>query len=438
MHSPFHTEAPEKVREVPAVAPAKAHHGEGPRGILLTVLFFALIALLVFGCYQVFMDPAAHYPYATVDRGEAQQPVAGGETTEPSAPATDPAATTTQAMLQPVTAIAANTGATGTDVAGWDTVVATFGDHQLTNQEYIYYYWDCFFKLYESYGSSLYSMLNLTVPFDQQSLDGVQTWNDYLGQMAVYTWQQTTILCETAAAEGFTLSAEDEDYLDQSLEALNSYAQQLGYATPDEYLCTLFDPCADLESYSRYNRDLILAGNYADSIYKTFYDANYDPNAKVSYCIDIRHILIQAEDAANAESMAAAKVRAEELYAQWQENPTEENFIAMAGEHTQDPGSQSTGGLYEDVYPGQMVTNFNDWCFDENRQPGDHGIVETEYGYHIMYFVGDSETVYSDENSMVAQQLYTEKLNELFNVEEAVFNIADAVFTEKPAKPAAQ
>ena len=33
-----------------------------------------------------------------------------------------------------------------------------------------------------------------------------------------------------------------------------------------------------------------------------------------------------------------------------------------------------------------MVTEFNDWCFDESRQPGDTGIVETSYGVHVMYF----------------------------------------------------
>ena len=37
-----------------------------------------------------------------------------------------------------------------------------------------------------------------------------------------------------------------------------------------------------------------------------------------------------------------------------------------------------------------MVGAFNDWCFDEARFPGDSGIIETEYGYHIMYFVGDN------------------------------------------------
>ena len=37
-----------------------------------------------------------------------------------------------------------------------------------------------------------------------------------------------------------------------------------------------------------------------------------------------------------------------------------------------------------------MVQSFDDWCFDEARFPGDSGIIESEYGYHIMYFVGDN------------------------------------------------
>ena len=51
------------------------------------------------------------------------------------------------------------------------------------------------------------------------------------------------------------------------------------------------------------------------------------------------------------------------------------------------------GGLYTDVYPGQMVAEFNNWCFDESRQVGDTGVVKTDYGYHVMYFV-DSHSVW--------------------------------------------
>ena len=43
-----------------------------------------------------------------------------------------------------------------------------------------------------------------------------------------------------------------------------------------------------------------------------------------------------------------------------------------------------------------MVTAFNDWCFDAARATGDTAIVETEYGCHVMYFVGNSGMTYRD------------------------------------------
>ena len=64
--------------------------------------------------------------------------------------------------------------------------------------------------------------------------------------------------------------------------------------------------------------------------------------------------------------------------------------------HQMDPGSKENGGLYENVYPGQTVTAFNDWCFDAARVSGDTAIVETEYGCHVMYFVGNSDMTYRD------------------------------------------
>ena len=62
----------------------------------------------------------------------------------------------------------------------------------------------------------------------------------------------------------------------------------------------------------------------------------------------------------------------------------------MAVEHSTDPGSNYNGGLYTQVYQGQMVAAFNDWCFDSARKVGDTGIVETPYGYHVMYYSNDN------------------------------------------------
>ena len=45
----------------------------------------------------------------------------------------------------------------------------------------------------------------------------------------------------------------------------------------------------------------------------------------------------------------------------------------------------------------QYVAEFEDWAFAEGnyageaRKTGDVGIIETEYGYHVMYFVGQAD-----------------------------------------------
>ena len=129
---------------------------------------------------------------------------------------------------------------------------------------------------------------------------------------------------------------------------------------------------------------------------------------------NVRHILVNFEggtsDPATGittysdDEKAAAKTAAEEILNQWNSGEaTEASFAGLAAEKTGDTASAANGGLYENVYPGQMVANFNDWCFAEDRAAGDTGIVETEYGYHVMYFVGDSEELYRDH--MIRQEL---------------------------------
>ncbi len=137
------------------------------------------------------------------------------------------------------------------------------------------------------------------------------------------------------------------------------------------------------------------------------------PAPDTSKGVDVRHILVKfdntTDDNGNAveltdEQKQTYYARAEELYNKYLENPTEDNFAALATENTDDTGSKETGGLYESVYPGDMVEEFNDWIFDESRQTGDTDIIETTYGYHIMYFVGhnDTEKWYSDCKDAIA------------------------------------
>ena len=122
--------------------------------------------------------------------------------------------------------------------------------------------------------------------------------------------------------------------------------------------------------------------------------------------VNVRHILVKFEGGTtdsttgtttySDEEKEAAKQKAEEILDEWMSgDATEDSFAALANEKSDD-GDGTTGGLYENVYPGQMVSSFNDWCFDASRQSGNTGIIESEYGYHVMYFVGKSSTTYRD------------------------------------------
>ncbi len=108
--------------------------------------------------------------------------------------------------------------------------------------------------------------------------------------------------------------------------------------------------------------------------------------------VNVRHILVTAASDADEETKKAAKEKAEGYLKEFNDGAkTEEAFGEIAKSHSEDTGSASNGGLYENVTKGQMVPAFNDWIFDPARQPGDTGVVETDYGYHVMYFVGQGE-----------------------------------------------
>ena len=153
--------------------------------------------------------------------------------------------------------------------------------------------------------------------------------------------------------------------------------------------------------------------------YAVFYTGSNDNTMNLA---NVRHILVAFEGGTTDETTgvttysdeekAAAKTSAEEILAEWEAgDATEESFAELA--NTKSADSDGTdGGLYENVYPGQMVTNFNDWCFDESRKAGDTGIVESEYGYHVMFYSGDSELNYRDYQ--ITTQLRNADLNEWY------------------------
>lgn len=325
-----------------------------------------------------------------------------------------------------------------TDVAAMmDEVLATCGDMTMTNRELQYYYEQQFYSFYSMYSSYISYFMNTYQGLDEQlDLSGEGTWQQSFVDAAVEMFHQIAALCQQGQAEGFTLTDEQQEQLASATD-LQATAAQYGYEDLDAFFADYMPPFATQESYTKYVEENLYANFYANyladqlELTDSEIEAYFDENAETyeSYygitkvdknVVNVRHILIMpesttAEDGTTTiteEAWAAAEAEAQRIYQLWLDgDATEESFALLAEEYTQDPGSQSTGGLYEDVYPGQMITEFNDWCFADGRQAGDHGVVRTEsYGYHIMFFSGEGDYVYW--RTMAESQLRSEKASE--------------------------
>jgi len=138
---------------------------------------------------------------------------------------------------------------------------------------------------------------------------------------------------------------------------------------------------------------------------------------------NVRHLLVKFEGGTTDElgntvysdaEKAAAKAEADGYLKTWQDGEaTEESFIELIKEHSDDT-TASTGGLFEDLNPdSSYVENFLSWSIDPNRQTGDAEVVETEYGYHVMYYVGDDELSYRDH--MITNDMLYEDMENWYN-----------------------
>lgn len=141
----------------------------------------------------------------------------------------------------------------------------------------------------------------------------------------------------------------------------------------------------------------VCANTSGDGYYVVTYLGRDDNNYKLA---QVRHILVMAAADENGEYTDAAKAealtKAENILTEWKAGEaTEESFAALAEQYSEDSGSNTNGGLYDSVQKGQMVEEFDKFCF-EGHKPGDTAIVYGESasyaGYHVMYYVGEGQT----------------------------------------------
>ena len=401
-------EAP--VEETPAVEEKKTGLGAGKIALLVTLAVAAVavvIALILGG------------------KGGSNP----GETTAPSTPAaTNPAV----AMTVPADGNPDDVTCQGSYSAEekelkkqGDKVVATMGDAKLTNSELQVYYWMQVYDFLNQYGSyaSMFG-LDYTQPMDRQlSIDGNLTWQQYFLDSAMKAWANYQATALDAEANGYVLEQEYADYLAELPNSMAESAAQMGYENAEAMVQRDMGPGATMDGYMKYLSTYYLGYMYygdtmeqvgvTDADIEAYFDAHaaeYQENGLVKgddRYVDVRHILISPEGGTAGESgetvyseeeWAVAEKKANDVLNEWlTKHPDEDGFGVMAETYTQDPGSATNGGLYEDVYMGRMVPEFEAKSFElkegEISEP-----VKTSYGYHIIQKLPiDKEALMDDE-----------------------------------------
>ena len=318
-------------------------------------------------------------------------------------------------------------------------VVAHSGEHALTNGQLQVHYWLAVQNFYAQYGTyAQYLGLDHTQGLDTQSCPMVdnETWQQYFLAQALDSWEVYTAIYQQAEEAGFQMPADSQTQLDEMEEGLAETAANNGFDDVETMLQRNFGPGSSLQDYLDFWQLYFLSNGYYSQVAESFtatdgeiesffnaHEAEYAENGldKTTKTVDVRHILVLPEGATvenvttetfSDEAWAAGEAKAQEILDQWLSgDKTEDSFALLANENSADTGSNTNGGLYTGVSQGQMVTEFNDWCFDDNRQVGDYGIVKTQFGYHIMLFCG-SETLWQ---SQAKEDLLTQKTNDFIS-----------------------
>ena len=311
-------------------------------------------------------------------------------------------------------------------LAAGDKVVAQAGEYTLTNAQLQMYYWRGIQSFLQGNPYAVYMGLDLSKPLDTQPcmISEGRTWQQFFLHNAITSWLNYQSMAAEAEANGHVIGEDLKEFLDTIPDQLEKQAQEGGFQDSQEMLNFNMGPGVFVDDFVDFMKlynvgyDYFLASMEkqapSDENLETYFSEHKTELeeggiTKESKVVDVRHILVAAEDPASEASWKEAEEKARKLLDEFLAgDKTEDSFATMASERTEDPGSKQTGGLYQNVVRGQMVPEFDQWCFDASRKTGDTGIVKTDYGYHVMYFVSD-RLIWKDQVTQILVNEMAEK-----------------------------
>ncbi len=247
-----------------------------------------------------------------------------------------------------------------------------------------------------------YSYRSFPFKYSTEEGDGLMTQSEAL-DLAAQLYNCTTEDEYTTWIENY-LRESDPDITDEEIES--------------EIASTLTEDAVYAEgtgiSELAFSEDAYVGATYSYGEaegYITVYMITQLPEYDTAYTADVRHILLSS---IFYGSDAKAKETAQKVYDEFMASDrSAQTFGLLALEYSEDTGSFLNGGLYEDVSRGEMIAEYDEWVFDDSRKAGDCEIIETVYGYHIMFYDAlGSEKYISDVKYDLEYERYESQFTE--------------------------
>lgn len=235
-------------------------------------------------------------------------------------------------------------------------------------------------------------------------------------------------------------SSDDEQRVEQAVQALLDERVEYNAVTNSNDTLPGFRDVEDIESFVDENSDedfnenyvfeADLPSDYASELFNLEEGEVYGPYKhdgawKISKMVDVeqipdsakaRHILVSYEGTPIGEGLNRNKTEARELADSLATVVRDNNskFSDLAAQYSADTSNKDEAGDLGWFTPGTMVPAFNDFVFTNDE--GEIGVVETEFGYHVIHIEDQSDKQRAVKLATIVRHIEpSEKsLNDLF------------------------
>ena len=310
-------------------------------------------------------------------------------------------------------------GMTGDELRSYDALKTD--NYEITGSMYAYF----FLEIGAAYVSGITEEELAERGFDEnktlkkQKYDSERTWYDYINEYVLEEVSNLILMCEAATDAGIALTDDDYVYVNDQMTNqrtmvvvryqtdYNSYLKDryFGYVN-EEDIKQIFLMETLAAKYSSYLSSEIDARMTEERVQAHLATMTFEGGRDESPTRNLGHILSSYsvfDEDQTYENMKTAKKRFEEA------GKTEQAWSELWKEFSHDANE-----VYRNVRQGEMVEAMDQWLFAPERVVGDLGIITTENGCHLLYYMSEGDPAYiADAKEELYEIISHEVLEEL-------------------------